>query len=94
MLTNAKQIYDLCLGCCAEPARRARTIKTIIDQANRDVGTSRSGRIRPDRLIMDDAQDEPEFAPRAPELPLICWIGASRFVLGGCPPACSSSKSS
>jgi bacterioferritin-associated ferredoxin len=63
-LRNAKQIYD-CLGCSAECGRCARTIKTIIDEAYRERALAcQAG--RPDRWIMEDAQDELKFAPTAP----------------------------
>ncbi|WP_024520947.1 (2Fe-2S)-binding protein [Bradyrhizobium sp. Tv2a-2] len=62
-LRNAKQIYD-CLGCSAECGRCARTIKTIIDEAYRSALACQAD--CPHRRIMDDAQDEPKFAPTAP----------------------------
>jgi bacterioferritin-associated ferredoxin len=60
---NAKQIYD-CLGCSAECGRCARTIKTIIDKASRECALACQAGC-PHPRIMDDAQDEPKFAPRA-----------------------------
>jgi bacterioferritin-associated ferredoxin len=66
-LRNAKQIYD-CLGCSAECGRCARTIRTIIDEANRECAlTCQAG--CPHLRIMDDAQDEPKVAPAAPNFP-------------------------
>lgn len=63
-LRNAKQIFDG-LGCSAECGRCARTIKTIIDEAYREC-TLACQACCPHRRIMDDAQDEPKFAPTAP----------------------------
>jgi len=63
-LRNAKQIYD-CLGCSAECGRCARTIKTIIDEVYRECTLACQARC-PHRRIMDDAQDEPKFAPKRP----------------------------
>lgn len=63
-LRNAKQIYDS-LGCSAECGRCARTIKTIIDEAKKECTLAcRAGCQH--RRIIDDAQDEPKFAPTAP----------------------------
>jgi bacterioferritin-associated ferredoxin len=62
-LRNAKQIYDR-LGCSAECGRCARTIKTIIDECRECALACQAG--CPHRRIMDDAQDEPKFAPTAP----------------------------
>jgi bacterioferritin-associated ferredoxin len=64
-LRNAKQIYD-CLGCSAECGRCARTIKTIIDEANRECPLACQAGCAHRRIIDDDAQDEPKFAPAAP----------------------------
>jgi len=62
-LRNPKQIYD-CLGCSAECGRCARTIKTIIDEAYRECTLACQASC-PHRRIMDDALDEPKFAPTA-----------------------------
>lgn len=62
-LRNAKQIYD-CLGCSAECGRCARTIKRIIDETYRECTLACQAGC-PHRRIIDDAQDEPKFAPAA-----------------------------
>ena len=61
-LRNARQIYD-CLGCSAECGRCAHTIRTIIDEAYRECALACQA-ARPHRRTMDDAQDEPKFAPK------------------------------
>ena len=62
-LRNAKQIYDY-LGCNAECGRCARTIKTIITEAYGGCSLACQAGC-PHLRIMDDAQDEPKFAPTA-----------------------------
>lgn len=67
VLCSAKQIYD-CLGRNAECGRCARTIKAIIDEAHRERGRScQAGCLH--RRSMDDAQDEPKFAPGVGNFP-------------------------
>ena len=61
---GTSEVYR-CLGCSAECGRCARTIKTIIDEAYREC-TLACQACCPHRRIMDDAQDEPKFAPTAP----------------------------
>ncbi len=62
-LRNAKQIYDY-LGCSAECGRCARTIKTIINEVYGGCALACQAGC-PHLRTMDDAQDEPKFAPTA-----------------------------
>jgi bacterioferritin-associated ferredoxin len=66
-LRNAKQIYD-CLGCSAECGRCARTIRTIIDEAYRELALTYQVDC-PHRRTKDDAQDEPKVVLATPNFP-------------------------